>query len=70
MYDTAGATLVVKVGDPSIMAALPNAPEKDYFIQKHVVSKREFVSSPSLGFMAYVTRLHFALQIQDSKPPF
>ena len=55
VYDTAGKALLVKVLDPTQMVELPPTDAKDYFVQKHHTNKREFVSSPSVGFMSYVT---------------
>lgn len=57
VYDTAGKALLVKVLDPTQMVELPPTDAKDYFVQKHHTNKREFVSSPSVGFMSYADEL-------------
>ena len=46
--------LLVAVASPAKVKILPDCPAQDYFIQKHSVNHREFVSSPSLGQMFYV----------------
>ena len=35
---------------------LPSCPQQDYFIDRHRINKREYVSSPSLQYMQYVSR--------------
>ena len=45
----------MSVHDPERVAVLP--PANDFFIERHRVNKREFVSSPSLSLMMYAPLL-------------
>ena len=49
--------LLIKVASPEQLVELPSCPDKDYFIQRHAVNQKEFVTSASLGVMRYVARL-------------
>ena len=51
VYDTQEKPLLVSVKDPGQVAVLPFA--NDYFVERHRLNKREFVSSPELGLMVY-----------------
>ena len=51
VHDSQDKPLLVSVSDPSRVALLPVA--EDYFVDKHRLNKREFVSSPELGLMMY-----------------
>ena len=54
VYDTQEKPLLVSVRDPEKVAVLSEAP--DWFVERHRLNKREFVSSPQLGLMMYATR--------------
>ena len=53
VYDTQEKPLLVSVRDPEKVAVLSEAP--DWFVERHRLNKREFVSSPQLGLMMYAT---------------
>ena len=55
VYDSTDKPLLVSVADPEQVAVLPAA--SDYFIERHSANKKEFVSSPALGLMAYAPLL-------------
>eukprot|EP00439_Symbiodinium_sp_Y106_P002442 s4470_g1.t1 len=55
IYDTNERALLVSVKNPDNVAVLPEA--TDYFIERNHMNMRWFVSSPSLGLMAYASLL-------------